>query len=61
MVLKYKPTTMFSFLSRVIGKIDLDKKVVCEVIGRMNLVILNQKRLEVDHISKIQVELLSYK
>lgn len=52
---------MFSFLSRVIGKIDLDKKVVCEVIGRMNLVILNQKRLEVDHISKIQVELLSYK
>ena len=61
MVLKYKPTTMFSFLSRVISKIDLDKKVVCEVIGRMNLVILNQKRLEVDHISKIQVELLSYK
>lgn len=61
MVLKYKPITMFSFLSRVIGKIDLDKKVVCEVIGRMNLVILNQKRLEVDHISKIQVELLSYK
>ena len=61
MVLKYKPITMFSFLSRVIGKIDLDKKVVCEVIGRMNLVILNQKRLKVDHISKIQVELLSYK
>ena len=61
MVLKYKPITMFSFLSRVISKIDLDKKVVCEVIGRMNLVILNQKRLEVDHISKIQVELLSYK
>ena len=61
MVLKYKPITMFSFLSRVISKIDLDKKVVCEVIGRMNLVILNQKRLKVDHISKIQVELLSYK